>query len=620
MTNSTGSNNNESRPRSPGRGKPAQQQEVQPRTRQYMAAVLPRPSLEAMGVMASPMDAADLRDMLERDTQVQVLRHLEMHQRAGMGPMGVQGVSFPSVTVVQMSREKAESLRRQLPQVHVERDRLLTYTQVSAMPRRETRHQVVQPLGIESTFTFLVTDPGGKPVPDVTIMVNGYLWPAQTVTGADGRGTVTMTGETPESIASVLVKPRSGYWSRIVDRPDLRPDRDNLIVLKRLSDTLPGFPDRQLFGWGQQAMQLHRLPPTFRGAGVKIAVVDSGAAVAHPDLAGEVVDGCDLSGRKAGGWKTDKVHHGSHCAGVITGADNGQGIVGFAVEAEVYACKIFPGGRLSDLIEALNYCIAKEIDVVNLSLGTKESSPLVAAKIEELRNAGVACVVAAGNDGGPVSFPGNLPTVLTVAAIGKADTFPADSTHADQIRQPRTGEGYFSAEFTCFGPEIDVCAPGVAVVSAIPPDGYAAWDGTSMATPHVTGLAALVLAHHVDFTDGFRHRDARRVDRLFQIMKSSCTPLNFGDPLRTGMGLPDAVRALAPSLPGVIPQPSEIHAMMDQLTSEMILAGLSPGLPQQTIGLTAVQPGAGVYGGPAQPSQEMYGAGLGAPPHLYGWR
>ncbi|MGN9836582.1 S8 family serine peptidase [Nonomuraea sp. H19] len=567
-------------------------------------------------MIAPPLEPTDLRDMLERDPEVQVQRHLEMPQRVGL--MGLEGVSFPSVTVASMSREHADALRRQLPQVHIERDRLLTYTEVSAMPRRATRRQVVQPVGLDVTFTFLVTDPDGKPVPGATILVNGYLWPAQTVTGTDGRGTITMVGETPESIASVQVKPQSGFWSRIVDRPALKPDRDNLIVLKRLSDTLPGFPDQQLFGWGQQAMHVHRLPPTFRGAGVKIAVIDSGAALAHPDLAGQVVAGCDVSGRKAGGWKMDTVHHGSHCTGVITGADNGQGIVGFAVEAEVHACKIFPGGRLSDLIEALDYCLDKEIDVVNLSLGTKEFSPLVAAKIEELRNGGVACVAAAGNDGGPVNFPGSMPIVLTVAAIGKAGAFPDDSTHVDQIREPRTREGYFSAEFTCFGPEIDVCAPGVGIVSAIPPDAYAAWDGTSMAAPHVTGLAALVLAHHGDFVDGFRERNARRVDRLIQIIKSSCTPLNLGDPRRTGAGLPDAARALAPSLPGVAPHAADIQSMLDQLAGEMAWAGLLPTVPGQ---VPFQPPGIpmGAYGGLAQLNQEMYAAGLTAP-HPYGWQ
>jgi subtilisin family serine protease len=79
----------------------------------------------------------------------------------------------------------------------------------------------------------------------------------------------------------------------------------------------------------------------------------------------------------------------------------------------------------------------------------------------------------------------------------------------------------------------------------VPPNNFAAWDGTSMAAPHVTGLAALVLAHHPDFAGPFRARNAQRVQRLFQIIKASARPVNVGDPRRTGFGIPDAPTALS---------------------------------------------------------------------------
>lgn len=574
------------RPRPTGRGKAGQepaQEPVRPRLRRYMAAVLPQPYLEAKGLSTPSLDPAALHDLLDRDPQVEVRRRVEAPVR--MSALAAGSVTLGGLTVADMTGEYAEALSRQLPQIHIERDRLLTYTDVSLMPRRDTRRQLILPVGLESSFTFLVVNTDGIPMPNAAILVNGYLWPAQAVTGPDGRATITLTGETADSIASVQVKPVGGHWGRILDRPALREDGDNLVVLKKLSDTLPGFPDKQAFGWGQEAMQLHRLPPNFRGAGAKVAIVDSGVAVEHPDLAGRVNAGLDLSERKEAGWTVDTVHHGSHCAGIITGADTGRGVVGFAVEAEVHACKIFPGGRLSDLIEAIDYCIDKEIDVINLSLGTKEFSPLVAAKLEEARAAGVACIVAAGNDSGPVNFPGNMPTVLAVAAIGKTDAFPAGSTHADQIRPPQAFDGYFSPAFTCFGPEVDVCAPGVAILSAIPSTEYAAWDGTSMAAPHVSGLAALIVAHHGDFQGEYAARDARRVDRLFDIIRSSCTPLQLGDPNRTGAGLPDAIRALAPALTGV-----PAHSPLDQLTQEMQAAGLlaSYQQPQNGMPMTAL--------------------------------
>jgi subtilisin family serine protease len=82
----------------------------------------------------------------------------------------------------------------------------------------------------------------------------------------------------------------------------------------------------------------------------------------------------------------------------------------------------------------------------------------------------------------------------------------------------------------------------VAVISCQSPDGYAAFDGTTLAAPHVAALAALVLAHHVDFRRDFANRDARRVERLFQILKETAQPL--GHPALTGAGLPRAAAAL----------------------------------------------------------------------------
>src|SRR5262249_47484921 len=131
-------------------------------------------------------------------------------------------------------------------------------------------------------------------------------------------------------------------------------------------------------------------------------------------------------------------------------------------------------------------------------------------------------------------------------------------------------EGYFSPRFTCFGPQIGVCAPGVAIVSSAPPDGFAAWDGTSTAAPHVTGLAALVLAHHPDFQGAYRTKNAQRVERLFEILRRSARPLNFGDRNRTGAGMPDCVAALQmpqsaaaqPFAPPMLRTPADLRPAM----------------------------------------------------------
>jgi subtilisin family serine protease len=241
-----------------------------------------------------------------------------------------------------------------------------------------------------------------------------------------------------------------------------------------------------------------------------VAVVDSGAAsLTHDDLSG-VHAGVDLTTNPENSvhWTDDTIAHGSHCSGIIAGSDNGRGIRGFAPAAELHQARIFPGGAVSSLL-----------DVVNMSLGTGGSSQPLLQKIAQAKELGVACIVAAGNSGGRVQFPGTSPDVLTVAAIGQEAVFPDNSYHAQQRWTAGTVDrGFFSAQFSCHGQEVDVCGPGVAVVSSVPPNGFAAWDGTSMATPHIAGLAALVLAHHPDFRTGpLQLRNAARVDHLFDI-------------------------------------------------------------------------------------------------------
>ena len=465
-----------------------------------------------------------------------------------MGALAAGASEAPSVLVAQMTQQKANLLHQQAQgRLIVERDHHLNLMDPTFQPPPLVAAAIPSG-GRALAMVLTVLGKDNAPLKDAEVYLFGSFLPGSGLTDERGRVTVTLFGETVESIRSLYVKPKSDYWSFYQNHPDLATEQENIVILRPLSDwpSLQNFPQQQIFGWGQKAMRLDQVPGNFRGQGIKVGVIDSGASTSHDDLQ-NIRFGFDVLNKKTNPntWNEDSIAHGSHCAGLIAGADNALGVRGFAPDAEMHVCKLFPGGQISHLIDALEYCIEQQIDVVNLSLGGIEASDALEQQILRAKRAGVACIVAAGNSGGAVQYPASSPNVLAVSAIGRLNEFPPDSYHTQTVTPQVDPSGFFAAKFTCYGPEIGVCAPGVAITSSVPSNNYAVWDGTSMAAPHVTGLAALVLAHHPDFQATFKARGAERVDRLFQIIKLSARRLNLGDARLTGFGLPDVLVALS---------------------------------------------------------------------------
>ncbi|MGY3448681.1 S8 family serine peptidase [Bradyrhizobium sp. USDA 4353] len=505
---------------------------VKTRRSRFLVAARPLPGVQPMAVDAI---ATTLNNMPD----VQIIRQVKP---SGFGALsaGGGGGGMPEIVVAEMDPARGAALRASAPpNVIVEHDALLRHADDLSMAFNNA--MTMQP-GIGIDVRLRVVGANGQPLPKATVYVYGLGFPGQGVTDDKGEVTVTVFGGPLETIQAIYVKPSANHWDRMFERPALS-DGINTLQLQPFAATFQGFPGAPYVGWGQQLMKLDQLDPSLTGQGVKVGIIDSGCDSSHPQLT-HVTRGMDFTNNKDGAsWTRDTMSHGTHCAGIITAAISGQmkAVRGFAPMAEVHALKVFPGGRFSDLIDALDQAIARGIDVVNMSLGSGEQSELVAHKLIEARQNGVACIVAAGNASGPVQFPGNQPSVLTVSAIGKLGEFPDDSYHARTVVPNLVAGAMFSPRFTCFGPQIAVAGPGVAILSTVPGGGYAAWDGTSMATPHITGMAALLLAHHPLFRDTAKARNEQRVSQLYQLLASTGVRY-LGDPTREGVGVPDLQR------------------------------------------------------------------------------
>ena len=508
-----------------------------------MVAARPVPGVQPMAV---DVIAGALTNMPD----VAVVKRVKPRGFGALSAGGGNG-GTPEIVVAEMPPARGLALQASAaPNVIVERDALLRHA--DDLSTSFTNAATMLP-GVGVDVRLRIVGLGGQPLPKATVFVYGLGFPAQGLTGDNGEVTVTLFGSTLDTIQAIYVKPAADYWDRMIDHPVLS-DGVNTLQLRPLSDTFRGFPQAAITGWGQRIMKLDQIDPSLAGQGVKIGIIDSGCDNSHPQLT-HITRGMDFTNnRDTASWTRDTMSHGTHCAGIITGAATQlKGVRGFAPMAEVHALKVFPGGRFSDLIDALDQCIDRQLDIVNLSLGSSETSELVAHKLVEVRQSGVACIVAAGNASGPVQFPGSEPSVLTVSAIGKLEEFPADTNHAQTVVPNLVAGSMFSPKFTCFGPQVAVAGPGVAIVSTVPGGGYASWDGTSMATPHITGMGALLLAHHPTFRDGNRARNEQRVAQLFSLLASAGVRM-LGDPTREGVGVPDLQRVAGL---GAAPRPTD---------------------------------------------------------------
>lgn len=244
------------------------------------------------------------------------------------------------------------------------------------------------------------------------------------------------------------------------------------------------------------------------GKGVTIAVLDTGIDATHPELVGRVNGAYSFDVNK---WQTsfnatsiDTWGHGTHVAGLICGKN-----VGVAPEAKVVNGIMLPGGKgnISDFILALEWAASDpSISIVNISAGIPGNVPDMMSSIADLLGIGILPVVAAGNEGrNKTRSPGNYVDSLSVGASNRESRVSSFSSGGVLVADNHRYE------------VPDVVAPGEQVWSSVMGGGYEAWDGTSMATPIVSGVAALILEKYPTIT----------VTELMEGIVTSCKNLTY---------------------------------------------------------------------------------------------
>jgi subtilisin len=259
-----------------------------------------------------------------------------------------------------------------------------------------------------------------------------------------------------------------------------------------------------------------------RGVGVKVGILDTGIDLDHPDLAYD--PSCSASFVE--GETLDDGHsHGTHTAGTVAALDNDKGVVGVAPELTLCIYKVFSNsgsGDYSDIIAALERAVADGVQVTNNSYGSSaDPGDTVNVAFDNAYAAGVIHVGAAGNYGNFFGtgenciYPARWDTVIATASTTQSDTRAFNSS-------------------TC--PEVELAAPGDQIYSTMPGGGYGYKSGTSMASPHVAGTAALVLASFPDWSnDQVRTQLQTTADELGDLGRDSWY----------GYGLVDADEAAA---------------------------------------------------------------------------
>jgi len=281
--------------------------------------------------------------------------------------------------------------------------------------------------------------------------------------------------------------------------------------------------------WGIRQLKADKLHTQgLTGLGVIVGHLDTGADGKHPALktAFHGFAEFDMLGFEISPSPSahDTDEHGTHTAGTIVGRTVGGRAIGVAPQAKLASAIVIEGGNvIARILAGMDWSIGQGARILNMSLGIRGFTEDFLSLTQILRNRGVLPVFAVGNEGAGTSrSPGNYAEALSIGAMGQDKRVPGFSSSRE-----------FARPTDPFVP--DLVAPGVGIISAMPGGGYQEMDGTSMATPHISGLAALLMQAKPEAT----------IDQIEKVILDSCATLAHVMRQRQNRGVPDAVKALA---------------------------------------------------------------------------
>lgn len=238
----------------------------------------------------------------------------------------------------------------------------------------------------------------------------------------------------------------------------------------------------QTVDWGLISTGVPSVWAETQGLGVRVAVLDTGADLNHPDLVDNIVQIGNFTNSPQGA--NDVQGHGTHCAGIIGALNNDIGVIGVAPKVSLIIVKVLGdngSGYNNWVANGIRYAVDMKADIISMSLGSSVKDPQIEKAVLYAYSKNIPIIAAAGNEGdgrgntSEISYPAYMDETIAVGANGLNNRI---------------------ARFSNSNDEVDIVAPGVNIYSTFPINSYAKLSGTSMATPFVTGVLALSLAKH----------------------------------------------------------------------------------------------------------------------------